>query len=58
MDIFKEKMDASREVKRLKARIVAKGYEHVLGEDYYETFVLVVRWSTIRTTLVVVARKQ
>ena len=55
---LRKKKDALGEVRKLKARRVSKGYEQVHGEKIYETFALVVRWSTIRTTLTVVARKR
>ena len=56
--IFKEKRDASEEVRKLKARLVAKLYEQIPGEDFYETFAPVVRWSTIKTTLAIAAQKR
>ena len=56
--IFREKRDTSGEVIKLKAKLVAKGYEQVPSEDFYETFAPVVRWSTIRTILAVAARKR
>jgi hypothetical protein len=37
---------------------VAKGYEQIHGEDFYETFAPVVRWSTIRTTFAVSSQKR
>jgi len=40
-------------VKKLKARLCARGYEQVHGQDYFETFAPVVQWLTVRLILVV-----
>ena len=55
---FQRKEGCNRENAKLKARIVARGFEHVEGEDYYEKFAHVVHWNTIKTDLAIVARKQ
>lgn len=35
-------------MEKLKAKIVARGFEQLHGLDYMETFALVVKWSTIQ----------
>lgn len=45
---FKGKPDPSPTLTRLKARLMAKGYEQHEGIDYNKTFALVLKWSKIR----------
>lgn len=45
-------------MQKLKARVVARGFEQVPGVDFYDTFAPVVRWSTIRTILALAASKK
>ena len=46
--VFKTKRDASGEVVRRKARLVARGFSQVQGVDFNETFALVAKFTTIR----------
>ena len=46
--MFKTKRDASGEVVRHKARLVARGFSQVQGVDFNETFALVAKFTTIR----------
>jgi hypothetical protein len=41
---------------RYKARLVARGYTQVYGQDYFETYAPVARLTSIRTLLAVAAR--
>ena len=50
--VFKVKKDEHGNVTRYKGRLVACGFTQILGEDYFETFVPVVRATMIRTLLV------
>ena len=42
-------------VERYKARLVAKGFTQIYSEDYYETFVLVSKLSSVRVVIYIVA---
>ena len=56
--VYRTKKDSSGNIQKLKARVVARGFEQVLGVDFYDTFAPVVRWSTIRTIVAVAASKK
>ena len=49
---FKVKRYPDGSIRKLKARLCARGYEQVEGIDYFETFAPVVQWVTIRLILV------
>jgi hypothetical protein len=46
--VFKSKPEVNPTRTRLKAQLVARGFEQKFGIDYNETFAPVVRWSTLR----------
>ena len=50
--VFKVKYDYYGKVERFKAHLVAKGYAQKYGIDYDETFFTVIRFSSIRDTVV------
>ena len=54
--IYKVKKDSSGNIIKLKARIVARGFQQTEGVDFSDIFASVVRWSTIRTILALAAR--
>ena len=45
---FKRKQYPDGTVRKLKARYCARGFEQQQGVDYFETFVPVVMWLTVR----------
>jgi hypothetical protein len=49
---FKVKRYPHGSIRKLKARICARGYEQVEGRDYFETFAPVVQWVTVRLILI------
>ena len=49
--VFKVKHDGEGKVERFKSRLVTKGYSQRYGVDFKETFLPVVRFSSIRTLL-------
>lgn len=55
--IFKVKMNPDNTIERYKARLVARGFTQQYGIDYYETFSPVVRFTSIRSILAMVAQK-
>ena len=49
---FKRKRYPDGSVKKLKARLVARGDQQIEGVDYFDSFSPVVQWSTIRLLLI------
>ena len=46
--VLKIKFDADGDVKRLKARLVARGFSQKYGVDFSETFAPVIKMSSVR----------
>jgi len=55
--IFKNKYNSDGTLERRKARLVARGYNQVVGINYSETFSPVVKRTTVRVVLSVVVAK-
>jgi len=49
---FKRKRYPDGSIRKLKARICARGFEQIEGVDYFETFAPVVQWMTVRLILI------
>ncbi|KAG7191188.1 hypothetical protein KM043_013983 [Ampulex compressa] len=46
--VFKRKTDSEGKIHTYKARLVARGFSQRYGEDYDETFALVIKHETVR----------
>ena len=51
--VLKIKRGAQGEIERFKARYVVRGFEHVLGKDFHQTWAPVGHYTTLRCLLVV-----
>jgi hypothetical protein len=49
---FKRKRYPDGSIRKLKARICARGFEQIEGIDYFETYAPVVQWMTVRVILI------
>jgi ssDNA-specific exonuclease RecJ len=54
--VFCYKHDTAGNIIKYKAQLIAKGYTQVHGIDYYETFALVVKHTSLRTLLSMAAQ--
>ena len=53
--VYKTKYNADGTIERLKARVVAKGFNQRPGQDYFETFASTMRQATVRVVLALAA---
>ena len=53
--VFRVKQNSDGSIAKYKARLVAKGFQQTEGIDYFETFSLVIKTSTMRVILSLVA---
>lgn len=56
--VYKVKFKPNSEVERFKARLVARGFTQIKGEDFHETFAHIAKLVTLRTLLAISATKQ
>jgi hypothetical protein len=54
--VFRIKRNAEGKIQKYKARLVARGFTQVFGQDYYDTFSLVARLASFRAILALAAR--
>ena len=55
--VYKVKRDHAGNIAKLKARLVARGFQQKEGEDFEETFAPVVKWNTLRTLVALAAHR-
>ena len=55
--IFRTKLNPDGSINKHKARLVVKGYAHIFGVDFSDTFAPVARLDTIRLLLAIAAQK-
>jgi len=55
--VYRTKLNADGSVNKHKARLVVKGYAHIFGVEFSETFAPVARLDTIRLLLAIAAQK-
>lgn len=55
--IYKIKYQPNGQVERYKAMLVARGFTHVEGENFHETFAPIAKLVTIRTLLTIAASR-
>lgn len=55
--VFCVKLKVDRTLDKYKARLVAKGFLQIIGVDFFETFSLVIKHTTIRIILTMVISK-
>ena len=55
--IFQVKYNPNGFIQRYKAQLIAKSFQQIAGLDYFDTFSLVIKWSTIRVVPTIVVTK-
>jgi hypothetical protein len=53
--VFCIKQNAEGKIQKYKARLIARGFTQVFGQDYYDTFLPVARLASFRAVLVLAA---
>ena len=56
--VYKAKLKPNGSLERLKARIVAKGFNQVNGVDFFKTFSPVIKRASIRVVLTIAVIKR
>jgi hypothetical protein len=49
--VYKVKIHANGTIKKFKARLVARGFQQRVGEDFEKTYALVAKYNTFRTMI-------
>ncbi|XP_047267475.1 uncharacterized mitochondrial protein AtMg00820-like [Capsicum annuum] len=55
--VYRTKLNADGSINKIKERLIVKGYAHIFGVDYSDTFAPVARLDTIRLLLTTVAQR-
>ena len=55
--VFRKKLNADKEIERYKARLVARGFSQIPGQDFFETYSPVIRKKTLRLMLAIAVEK-
>jgi hypothetical protein len=55
--VLRYKRDVEGFINRYKARRVARTFSQIYGKDYFDTYVHIVRWETVRNLLAAAATK-
>lgn len=55
--IFKVKPKNSYKLDKLKPRLVPRGFEQTQGVDYFDTYAIVLKWSSIKSIFALTTKK-
>jgi hypothetical protein len=53
--VYKIKMTLDEKLNKFKMRLMTKGYEEKVGIDFNETFIIAIKWNTMRLVLALIA---
>ena len=56
--MFRTKLNIDCSINKYKGKLVVKGYAQILGIDYFDTFVPIVKLDTIKVVLIIATQKE